>query len=73
MFFKFAQVSRQGIASVVYCFVEALTSSRATRSSHAVSYQVMRMFSSSLPEHVSVTMPALSPVCFVPLDSRIRR
>ena len=64
MFFKFATVSKQGIASVVYCFVETLTGSRVTRCSNAVSYQVMRLFSSSLPEHVRVTMPALSPVCF---------
>ncbi|KAK8816691.1 hypothetical protein WA538_000458 [Blastocystis sp. DL] len=51
MFTRIVHVSRQGVVSLA----------RANRLSHVSGYGVVRFFSASLPEHIDVTMPALSP------------
>ena len=44
------------------CSSVTLWISRLSRCAAMPSYQLMRFFASSLPEHIMVSMPALSPV-----------
>ena len=52
--------SMDGLQCRMFVFPR-MTSSRIARYANNPSFQMIRMFS-ALPEHISVTMPALSPV-----------
>ena len=62
MFTRIVHVSRQGVVSLAGVIRGSCERSRANRLSHVSGYGVVRFFSASLPEHIDVTMPALSPV-----------
>lgn len=62
MLSRFGSIAKQGVSSVRSVAVCGINSSLLSRCANRSMYQVMRCFASSYPEHVLVSMPALSPV-----------
>lgn len=61
MFSKLANASKHGWTSMAYAWFFEMTRSRVANYANNHSARLVRLFS-TLPEHISVTMPALSPV-----------